>query len=28
VRSILRSERLRRHRQVGLGEFVKGLREG
>lgn len=28
VRSILRSERLRRHRQVGLSEFVKGLREG
>ncbi len=28
VRSILHSERLRRHRQVGLGEFVKGLREG
>lgn len=28
VRSILRSERLKRKRQVGLGEFVKGLRSG
>ncbi|MEQ9491031.1 MAG: guanylate kinase [Alphaproteobacteria bacterium] len=28
VRSILHSERLRRRRQIGLGEFVKGLREG
>ncbi|MDW3207213.1 MAG: guanylate kinase [Alphaproteobacteria bacterium] len=28
VRSILRSERLKRKRQVGLGEFVKGLRAG
>jgi len=28
VRAILQSERLRRRRQVGLGEFVKGLRSG
>jgi guanylate kinase len=28
VRAILRAERLRRDRQVGLTEFVKGLREG
>ena len=28
VRAILQSERLRRRRQVGLGEFVKGLRDG
>ena len=28
VQAILRAERLRRHRQVGLGDFVKGLREG
>lgn len=28
VQAILRAERLRRHRQIGLGEFVKGLREG
>lgn len=28
VRSILTSERLRRRRQVGLSEFVKGLQEG
>lgn len=28
VRAILLSERLKRHRQVGLGEFVKGLRAG
>jgi guanylate kinase len=28
VRSILIAERLRRQRQVGLPEFVKGLREG
>lgn len=28
VRSILRSERLKRKRQIGLGEFVKGLRSG
>ncbi|MEQ8831576.1 MAG: guanylate kinase [Alphaproteobacteria bacterium] len=28
VRSILTSERLKRKRQVGLGEFVKGLRAG
>lgn len=28
VRAILRSERLKRRRQVGLGEFVKGLRAG
>jgi len=26
--SILNAERLRRERQIGLGEFVKGLREG
>jgi guanylate kinase len=26
--AILKAERLRRDRQVGLGEFVKGLREG
>ncbi|MEC7538671.1 MAG: guanylate kinase, partial [Pseudomonadota bacterium] len=25
---ILRAERLKRERQTGLGEFVKGLREG
>ncbi|MBL8697370.1 MAG: guanylate kinase [Alphaproteobacteria bacterium] len=28
VRSILAAERLRRDRQIGLGEFVKALREG
>jgi guanylate kinase len=28
VRAILTAERLRRQRQVGLSEFVKGLREG
>ncbi len=28
IRSILMSERLRRRRQMGLSEFVKGLREG
>lgn len=28
VRSILRSERLKRKRQIGIGEFVKGLRAG
>ncbi len=28
VLSILRAERLRRDRRVGLGEFVKGLRQG
>lgn len=28
VRAILKSERLRRRRQIGLGEFVKGLRAG
>ena len=28
VRAILHSERLRRRRQVGLAEFVKGLQEG
>lgn len=28
LRSILAAERLRRERQVGLGEFVKALREG
>jgi guanylate kinase len=28
VQAILRAERLRRHRQVGLRDFVKGLREG
>ncbi len=28
VRAILRSERLKRKRQVGLGDFVKGLRAG
>jgi len=28
VRSILDAERLRRDRQIGLGEFVKSLREG
>ncbi len=28
VQAILRAERLRRRRQVGLGEFVKGLRAG
>ncbi|MGF1623578.1 MAG: guanylate kinase [Alphaproteobacteria bacterium] len=28
VQAILRAERLRRSRQIGLGEFVKGLREG
>jgi len=28
VRAILCSERLKRKRQVGLGEFVKGLRAG
>ena len=27
VRSILSAERLRRERQLGLGEFVKALRE-
>jgi guanylate kinase len=26
--AILKAERLRRDRQVGLGEFVKGLRQG
>jgi guanylate kinase len=26
--SILQAERLKRERQTGLGEFVKGLREG
>ena len=26
--AILRAERLKRARQTGLGEFVKGLREG
>lgn len=28
VQAILHAERLRRERQTGLGEFVKGLREG
>ena len=28
VEAILTAERLRRERQVGLGEFVRGLREG
>ncbi|MEZ5666227.1 MAG: guanylate kinase [Alphaproteobacteria bacterium] len=28
VQAILRAERLRRQRQIGLGEFVKGLRQG
>lgn len=28
VRAILRAERLRRQRQIGLTDFVKGLREG
>lgn len=28
VRAILRSERLKRKRQLGLGDFVKGLRAG
>jgi guanylate kinase len=28
VRSILTAERLKRQRQIGLPEFVKGLREG
>jgi guanylate kinase len=28
VRAILTAERLKRQRQVGLPEFVKGLREG
>lgn len=28
VEAILRAERHRRHRQIGLNEFVKGLREG
>jgi guanylate kinase len=28
VQAILRAERLRRRRQTGLAEFVKGLREG
>ena len=28
VRSILAAERLRRERQIGLGDFVKALREG
>jgi guanylate kinase len=28
VRAILLAERLKRHRQVGLAEFVKRLREG
>ena len=28
VRAVLLAERLKRHRQVGLAEFVKGLREG
>ena len=26
--AILQAERLRRDRQIGLGEFVKGLRQG
>ena len=26
--AILKAERLRRDRQIGLGEFVKGLRHG
>ena len=28
VRAILFAERLKRQRQIGLAEFVKGLREG
>ena len=28
VTAILTAERLRRERQIGLGEFVKGLRQG
>jgi guanylate kinase len=28
VQAILQAERLRRERQVGLHEFVKGLRQG
>ena len=28
VQAILEAERLRRERQIGLHEFVKGLREG
>jgi guanylate kinase len=28
VEAILTAERLRRERQVGLGDFVRGLREG
>jgi hypothetical protein len=28
VVSILAAERLRRERQIGLGDFVKALREG
>ena len=28
VEKILHAERLRRHRQMGLGDFVKGLRQG
>ncbi|MEE1563325.1 MAG: guanylate kinase, partial [Alphaproteobacteria bacterium] len=28
VQAILQAERLRRKRQTGLAEFVKGLREG
>jgi guanylate kinase len=28
VQAVLAAERLRRERQVGLSEFVKGLREG
>ena len=28
VRAILTAERLKRERQVGLGDFVKALREG
>jgi guanylate kinase len=28
VRAILTAERLKRQRQIGLAEFVKGLREG
>jgi guanylate kinase len=28
LRAILAAERLKRERQIGLGEFVKALREG
>ena len=28
VQAILTAERLRRERQIGLGDFVRGLREG